>query len=491
MHADFAPRHADAPGPRLPGVMQLPNRPRQQPINWQYQAEEFDRFVGDDANRVMYRDPEGHLAFTAFLEGDHYGTTRHELVTFGPIVLGKWLRGDDVTHLLPALEGYFSPRYRIFTNGPGDERCELWYLMYVNALAVHLIRRHAKAQPHWIELWRQSAITLRAMAQTLHYDFNHQGYDFAAGGGWTDRDIYRQPDVLGGYAYLMLMTYLLLGDGAYLDEARHALIRYLGEPQNPWYEVPNGALAAVAAAWFAGHGEPMDVHKALAWLLDPEAALATGAWGGQEVNGLARGWRYSERNSVYSMESLMILPFVLPVLRYMPEYAADIGRYALNVAANARLFFSPYMQGCESRPDLSPAVAYERLLESQGPCSPFATGDFQGHKSVYGGAYALWWGALVRPTVDPYILQINVTATDFLTGYPQPAYLYYNPWQEKRTVRVPLGSNSSDLVELYSQQILAHSVTQAAEIDLPPATAYVVTVRQAGAGTHHPQAGST
>ena len=135
----------------------------------------------------------------------------------------------------------------------------------------------------------------------------------------------------------------------------------------------------------------MNVHKALDWLLDPEAALAIGAWGGQEVNGLARGWRYSERNSVYSMESLMILPFVLPVLRYMPEYAADIGRYALNVAANARLFFSPYMQGCESRPDLTTAVAYERLLETHGPCSPFATGDFQGHKSVYGGAYALWW----------------------------------------------------------------------------------------------------
>ncbi len=490
MHADSAPHHADAPGPRLPGVMQLPNRPRQQPINWQYQAQEFDRFVGDDANGVMYRDPRGHLAFTAFLKGDHYGTMRHELVTFGPIALGKSLRGGDISHLLPTLEGYFSSRFAVFMNGPGDERCELWYLMYVNALAVHLIRRYVRAQPHWLGLWRQSAAALRTMAQTLHYDFNHQGYDFAAGRGWTDRDIYRQPDALGGYAYLMLMTYRLLGDRTYLDEAQYALGRYLAEPHNPWYEVPDGALAAVAAAWFAGHGDPIDVNKALTWLLDPQAALATGTWGGQEVNGLARGWRYSERNSVYSMESLMILPFVLPVLRYRPEYAADLGRYALNVAANARLFFSPYMQGCESRPDLTPAVAYERLLETRGPCSPFATGDFQGHKSVYGGAYALWWGALVQPTEDPYILQIDVAATDFLTGYSFPTYLYYNPWEEQRTVRVPVGSAPCDLVELSSQQVLARSVTQAADIDLPPASAYVVTVRPAGAGTHHPQAGS-
>ncbi len=52
MHADFAPRHADAPGPRLPGVVQLPNRPRQQPTNWPYQIETSDHFVGDYAHKI-------------------------------------------------------------------------------------------------------------------------------------------------------------------------------------------------------------------------------------------------------------------------------------------------------------------------------------------------------------------------------------------------------------------------------------------------------
>jgi hypothetical protein len=221
----------------------------------------------------------------------------------------------------------------------------------------------------------------------------------------------------------------------------------------------------------------------LAWLLDPDAAMAIGEWGGQEVNALARGWRFSERNSVYSMESLMILPFVLPVVHYVPAFAADLGRYALHVAANARLFFSPYMQGCESRPDLTPAVAYERLLEQHGDCSPYATGDFQGHKSVYGGAYALWWGAMAKPTEDPYILQLDVAATDFLATAPDPAYLYYNPWPESRTIHVPVGNRPSDLVELGSKQTLASGVTQVAAVELPPNAAYVVTVRPLGART--------
>ena len=480
MCADFAPRPARAPEPRLPGVMQLPNRPRQQPLDWQFQAEEFDRYVSNPASGVIYRDPSARIAFTAFLEGAHYGTLRHELVTYGLIVLGKWLQGVDVTQLLPTLEGYFSPRYEIFTNGPADERCELWYLMYVNALAVHLIRRHAQAQPRLLELWRKSADTLHRIAKTLDYDFNHQGYDFAASRGWTDRDIFRQPDALGGYAYLMLMTYVLFGEPAYLDEARSALGRYLAQPENPWYEVPDGAMAALAAAYLGAHGEDTDVAKALAWLLDPDAAMATGEWGGQEVNGLARGWRFSERNSVYSMESLMILPFVLPIVRYSPAFAADLGRYALHVAANARLFFTPYMQGCESRPDLTPAIAYERLLEQQGDCSPYATGDFQGHKSVYGGAYALWWGALAKPTEDPYILQLDVAATDFLAATPDPTFLYYNPWPEPRTVRVPVDKLPSDIIELGSGRALARNVEQAAAIELPPNSAYVVTVRPVG-----------
>jgi hypothetical protein len=179
------------------------------------------------------------------------------------------------------------------------------------------------------------------------------------------------------------------------------------------------------------------------------------------------------------MESLMILPFILPAARYATHLAATIGRYALHVAANARLFYSPYAGGCESRPDLTPAVAYERLLAQHGDCAPYATGDFQGHKSVYGGAYALWWGALVKPTRDPYILALDLAATDFLAAAPEPAWLYYNPWPEPRAVDVPAGPGSSNLVELGSGRILARGVTGQAAIELPPAGAYVVAVRSA------------
>lgn len=474
-------RHTQALRP-FAGPAQLSTLPARAPLDWQRQAQAFDHFVMDPANGVAYRDPSGRLAFTAFLEGAHYGTARHELVTFGPLALGKWLAGHDVAGLLPTLEGYFSARFRVFTNAPAetglDSRCEMWYLMYANALAGHIIRRHAARFPQWLDLWRQSAHSLQRMAQRIGYDFNHQGYDFAAETPWTERDIFRQPDAVGAYAYLMLLTHQMLGGGGYLNEARQALRRYLAMSANPWYEVPDGSLACLAAAALYAEGDDVDLNKALGRLLDPDAALALGEWGGHEVNGLCRGWRYSERDSVYSMESLMVLPFILPVARYAPACALAIGRYALHVAANARLFFSGALDGCESRPDLTPAVAYERLLAAHGPCAPFATGDFQGHKSVYGGAYALWWGALVQPTDDPYILQLDLAATDFLADAPDPAWLYYNPWPQPRTVQVPIGSGPRNLVELTGGGLLAQGVAGSTPLEIPPQTAYVVQVVQ-------------
>ncbi len=457
----------------LPGIARLPQLPAAVPLDWQRAAAAFDRCIMDPATRVAYRDPQGAPAFTAFLEGEQFGTARHELVSFGPIVLGKLLAGDDVAALAPGVTRFFNPRWSIFLNTPGDSRCEMWYLMYANALAGHLVRRWAPAGEA-AALWRRSAASLRRMARRLNYDFDHQGYDFAAGEPWTAADIYRQPDAVGGYAYLMLLAHEWFGEAGFLNEAQAALGRYLAFPHNPWYEVPSGALAALAAARLnAVHGGSYDLATALRRLFDPAAALVVGNYGACEVNGLMRGWRHSAPESAYSMESLMVLPFVLPLARYAPRFAADLGRYALNVAANARLFFSPAVDGAESRPDLAAAVPYERLLHEHGGRSPYACGDFQGHKSVYGGAYTLWWGALVQPSGDPYLLRLDLAATDFLDGDAPAAYLYYNPHGEPRRVAEPLPPSGA-LVDLVSGRTPTAGEAGAASMDLPAGGACVL-----------------
>ncbi len=337
----------------LAGLMDVPARPQEQPLDWGRMARDFDRFVMDPANGVTFADEHGRQAFTAFLEGQTGPEAKHELVSYGPITLGKQILGDDVTALLPSLSGYFNETTGVYMNGAGQDRTEMWYLMYANSLAAHITRCALSHDAAAMQRWRRSVDALRTMAQSIDYDFDAQGYDFTARRSWTRKDIYRQPDAVGGYGYLMLLAYETWADPGYLEEALRALQHYLAFERNPWYEVPSGAMAAVAAARLHARGYDVDVRRALAYVFDPAAGMVVGTWGDREVNGLFRGWRYSEPESAYSMESLMPLPYILPIARYDVRFARQIAKYALHVAANARLFYSDFCAAAESRGDLS------------------------------------------------------------------------------------------------------------------------------------------
>jgi hypothetical protein len=414
-------------------------RPHEEPLDWESLARRFDACVMDPAQGVLFINARGERAFTAFLEAEHDPNAKHELVSFGPIVMGRLLLGQDATDLLPSLAAYFSDKAGIFLNRPGSTRIEMWYLVHELSLAAHITLGALPGDRAAMKRLRRSLETLRTMAHRIDYDFNHQGFDFSSGEPWTDRDIFRQPDVIGGYAYLMLLGSRHFGIAQWQEEAEEALQRYLAFPSNPWYEVPSDAMAVAAAAGLHSLGRRVDVRRALELVLDPSAGLVVGAWGGHEVSGLYRGWRHSTPESAYSLETLVALPLMLPCARHVPELAPLIARYALHTAANARLFFSEFAGGRESRSDLSPDVPYERLLREHEGTAAYAGGDYDGHKSIYGGAYAMWWGALVRRTDVPYVLALDVGSTDFLQSVRKPAWLLYNPCDSAKTVRSPGG----------------------------------------------------
>lgn len=458
------------------GLTGVPSRPREVPLDWGQMARAFDQVVMDPANGVLFQNSHGHTAFTAFLEGRTGQDASHELVSYGPIVLGKRLLGDDVTALLPTLSEYFNETTGVYMNTPGETRIEMWYLMYANSMAAHITRRELSHDAAAMARWRRGVDTLRSMALSIDCDFDHQGYNFATRSPWTRQDIYRQPDAVGGYAYLMLLAYEMWRDTGYLEQARRALDLYLAFEHNPWYEVPSGAMAAVATARLRALGYEIDVGRALDFVLDPAAGMVVGTWGDRAAHGLYRGWRHSQPESAYSMESLVVLPYLLPVARYDVRFARSIAKYALHVAANARLFYSDFMRGSESRGDLTPSVAYERVYASYKEHSPYAAGDCPGHKSIYGGGYALHWGALVKPTEDPYILQLDVASSDYLAPRTYPTYLYANPHETARTVCVDVGPELADLYDLTRHRTIAAEVQGRVPVNLDSNSARVIAL---------------
>jgi hypothetical protein len=430
--------------PGTAGWSVLPNRPEEQPLDFHALANAFDAYVMDPAHGVNLRAKDGRQVFPSALEGLEDGG----LTTYGPMALGKELRGEGLEGLATSLAGYFSEPYGLFLDSNGASLCEYWYLMNVTALAYGLIRVRFAQDAAWLTRVEKSATRLKAMAKQIKYDFNDQGYDFAKSATFTNHDIYRQPDAVGGYSYVMLLAWKLTGKEFCLTEAKIGIDRYLDFVSNPWYEVPSGAMAVMAAARLEAMGYPADTRKALGFVLDSKAGLmATGRWGGREVNGLLAGFRTEPPDQVYSMESMVALPYLLPAVRFRPELAEEVARYALNAASNLRWFYPNYLpHQDQSRPELPAMIPYERLSREEKGHSPYATGDFAGHRSIYGGAYVMWLDKMIQPQRDPWLLRWDLARTNFLDRDLPPAFLYYNPWPKEKRVTVD-GAGSKGKVQ--------------------------------------------
>lgn len=467
---------------RFPAIDAMPEMPRAVPPDWNGIGRRFKQYVLNPDNRVMFVNGKGNPHFAAFHDG-----TGEELITLGGVVLGGLCQGEDVTPYLTSLRDFYHPDHKMFFNrpkgAPEAEKMEYWYLMFVNALAAGIVMRKAGEEPELLPLLRSSMDGLADLAHRIGYDFNDQGFDFDRGEPFTKREEFRQPDSVGGYAYLMVVAYDMFGEERYLEEARTAMDRYLAFPDNPWYEMPNGAMACYAAARLNRLGNTYDMSRAVSFVFDHlKGPLHVGEWGDKEVSGLMRGWfgnlDESQGKIAYSLETLVLLPYLLPVLKSEPELASPIGKYALHAASNAQWFLADYMPAeSQSTPHFEPDVPYENLVHRQEGPSPYASGDFFGHRSVYGGALTLWWDAMLSRTEDPYLLLWDLDATDFLgaEGPGTKHWLIYNPYEKERTVRLPLPSGAIYRGEdLGSRRRLFDGAEGFAEIRVPSRTGRVL-----------------
>lgn len=451
--------------------------PQELPLDMKTKADLFEQYVMNPSHGVMQVNDQGHKHFVAFLEGQGF-----ELITFGAIVVGKLLRDEDVSDLLPSLIDYYSEEFGIFFNGIGDTAGEYWYLMYVNALALEMIRRSFFHDTTWRNRVRRVMSTFRKLAHDVDYNFNDQGYDFAAAQPFTRLDAFRQPDTLGGYAYVMHMGFKLLGDDSYRQEASKALMMYQASPTNPWYEIPSGAMAVMSASMLKLEDDAIDLDRILAFCFDTEnGCLHHTTWGDKEVQGLMCGWRGHTReeavNRAYSLESMVPIAFLAPLAKYHEKFASLLGRYLVHVLANLRWFFSEYLAETEqSRTDLTETIPYESIRHNEQGCALFGCGDFHGHKSIYGGALTLWLGAMISLTDDPTLLIVDLNKTDFLGDTSYPTFLCFNPYDEAREVTLSIPAGTWDVYDRYAHRSLAKQTNHFVTLSIPAETPMVIVL---------------
>ena len=339
-----------------------------------------------------------------------------------------------------------------------------------------------------------------------NYDFTY--FDYAQMKGCNNW-IPKQQDAAGGHAWVLYSAFRKFGDKKYLDHAISALKALESQKESRFYEILLPMGIYTAARLNAEQGCSFDIAKMLDWVFDGCTApdgrngwgITAGRWGDYDISGL-QGSLIDHGGFAFLMNSIDVAwPFV-PMVKYQPQFARAIGKWMLNNVNACRLFFPDQLpdkhQCLPGMQDYTNSIiAYEGLRyedfrfnpkEHEG-VHPVALGDGplwneknppESMFSVYSTSAVGILGAIVSTTDVEGILRLDCNATDFYASKPYPAYLYYNPYDEAKTVTYTCGQGVCDIIDIVSGQYLAKGAEGTCTITVPADAAVLTAEVPAG-----------
>ncbi len=320
--------------------------------------------------------------------------------------------------------------------------------------------------------------------------------------------IWREPDSAAGIAWLEYMAYVKFGCAKFLHAAELALRSLESMTCNPLYELLLIYGTYLAARINAELGRSYDLNKLINWCFDPSDARV--GWGRPDWGIIAENWAgldaYGLQGSVtdsggyaFAMNTYQWAGILIPLARYDQSYGRQIGKWILNLANNARLFYSihhlpQHQSNSVWDADPNSYIAYEGLRK-QGPVtapvekqvSPYATGDAMRNNwaptnyCLYGSSHVGYLAAPIGFTDDPRILQLDLCVTDFFGDQAYPTYLYYNPYDVAKRVIVDVGTDPVGLYDTVSHSFLARRASGETMVTIPPDQAVILVLVPSGA----------
>jgi hypothetical protein len=326
-------------------------------------------------------------------------------------------------------------------------------------------------------------------------------------------------------AWMLLVGAALTSDQDMIDCARATMQWYAENPGR--YEITHVMGPLAAARLNAMGGPQVDIDRILsAWFGDGDPKRHTWRitrdirFDGITCDGLD-GARWGDDGFyAFTMGSLQGPAWLVPVVRYDQRYARAIGRNALNAANSARLLQGEGLDAnhqdhaeWKAKWDPQNHLFYEGLKSwDPGPyrtLRPYATGDpvllgwnpglspvdpkeyfaqrseWFGNSaynlSLYMGNHVGFLGGIVDLTDVPGILRWDCLATDWFHRPAYPTHLYYNPFQEPRTITLQL-AGPADLYDLVVGAFVARNAKSGNRLTLEPDQALVLVQVPIGAG---------
>jgi hypothetical protein len=449
---------------------------------------------------------------------DHNHGMFHEALANMGSVLGASLVGIDKRRgidYVGMLKNYFNKEsgWNIMMNntcpdisllGGGYGR-DWWYDVYPNVL-FYAICDFYPDEPGFDTIAHRIAEKFYLADSILSGDYYYSFFDYGKMKPMKN-NICEQPDAAAGHAYVLYAAYKKYDDRRYFDGALSALAALQSNEANPSYEVLMPFGAYLAARINAEEGTKYDLNKMLEWSFDGTAAcregwgILTGNWNGIDISGIV-GSTSDHGGYGFLMNTYDAAIPLIPLVRYDQSYAGAIGKWMLNAANAAKLFYPQYMpEDHQTLPGQAAVtkgvIGYEGIIykssykEHEDLKAPVAQGDgptwVPGKNpdltqfSVYGSAHAGIFGGIIRPTGTPGLLQLNLLATDFYHDKAYPSYLYYNPYKEEKTVTISLPKKrNTDLYNTVTGKFIARNLNSSGKIKIPSREAVIIVCVPSG-----------
>lgn len=530
----FQPTASPAAQAAIPRVEAMPNQPKPFALrDWRKTALDFDRYAYDFNAKgrflpLIWMDNAGRNfpeptfgLFTAvgdvrFGAAINNGENHEALGALGSI-LGATLVGVDKSrqdgrNYVRMARNYFNRDngWNIVMNftgkgahvggGYGDD---YWYDVYNNVL-FYAVGNYYPREEGYAEIMRAIAEQFYKSDSVLGQNYSYSFFNFKTMTPGKNH-IPAQEDVAAGYSFILYAAYQKFGDEKYLRAAKNALSVLEKQKENRSYEILMAFAPYMAARLNAEAGAQYDVQKFLNWTFDGDAAgregwgVIVGNWGGYDVSGMS-GSTLHNGGYGFAMNTFDLAWPLTAMLRYDQRYARAVGKWALNAANTARLFYPndipDSLQALPHRRAVAGDVlAYEGLIkesiyEQHKGITPFAQGDgplwAKGNPpesmfSVYGSGHVGIFGGLIQPTNVPQILQIDCRATDmFRKTDAYPTYLFFNPYGGTKSVTINVGAKKVDVYDAVHRAILRRGVKGRVAFDIAGDTARLLVLAPAG-----------
>lgn len=504
----------------IPCVDLMPNLPEPFEMrDWRALAQAYDTFVFDPKAKgqylpfIWFEDTRINIDRETFGLPSYAGssgcgpdTNAQESVTCAGAVLGATIAGIDKTKqerdYVLMCEAWYNTKngLNLYLNRISQESGDsFWYEIWPHVVLYALADRYRNTgslesiMRTTADRWAEACGVLSAGGTVPNFDhtaFNFRTLQPVDNGRW------KEPDAAAGVAWLEYMAWVRFQDPKYRDAAKGALDFLQGLGFNPYYEVLMPYGAYIAARANAELGTRYDVERFVKWCFGISNCrggwgVMVGKWGGYDCDGLV-GSVDNLGGYAFAMNTFAQAGALVPLVRYDARYARAIGKWMLNLANAARLFYPDALPATHQTSafwtgDPQSLVAYEGLRCRWKGKSPCATGDPIAMKwgpltdrGLYGSSYVGLLGGIVARTNEEKIPRLDCLATDFYAEKAYPTYLYFNPYPESREVEISVGSSPCSLYDAASHRFIKRNVSGVATFKLRGDHAAVIVVTPAG-----------